>query len=116
MQGAGVLHVQQCAAPCFSHASSPASCTPFAVPDLPSNFTLAPTCFLPAPPTLLPTCLLPQIDTKANVCAVRWRPGSAHELAVGSADHAAYLYDLRHTAVPLRTFHGHRCVLGRGGG
>lgn len=49
-----------------------------------------------------------QVDAKANVCAVRWRPGSSHELAVGSADHSAYLYDMRHTAVPLRTFQGHR--------
>lgn len=48
------------------------------------------------------------MDAKANVCAVRWRPGSSHELAVGSADHSAYLYDLRHTAHPLRTFQGHR--------
>lgn len=46
------------------------------------------------------------------MCAVRWRPGSAHELAVGSADHSAYLYDVRHTAVPLRTFQGHRRVRG----
>lgn len=49
-----------------------------------------------------------QVDAKANVCTVRWRPGSSHELAVGSADHSAYLYDMRHTAVPLRTFQGHR--------
>ena len=71
---------------------------------------------LPAlpPPSLpcpaLPLLSFPQVETRANVCAVRWRPGSCHELAVGSADHSVYLYDLRHTAQPLRTFQGHRCA------
>ncbi|PSC71525.1 E3 ubiquitin-ligase COP1-like isoform X3 [Micractinium conductrix] len=49
-----------------------------------------------------------QVETSANVCAVRWRPGSSHELAVGSADHCSYLYDLRNTSAPVRTFKGHR--------
>lgn len=51
-----------------------------------------------------------QVETSANVCAVRWRPGSSHELAVGSADHCSYLYDLRNTSAPVRTFKGHRCA------
>ncbi|KAL4424991.1 hypothetical protein ABPG77_002876 [Micractinium sp. CCAP 211/92] len=49
-----------------------------------------------------------QVDTAANVCAVRWRPGSSTELAVGSADHSVYLYDLRNTSAPVCTFQGHR--------
>lgn len=45
---------------------------------------------------------------KANVCAVKWRPGSEYELTVGSADHCVYLYDTRATAAPLATCAGHR--------
>lgn len=51
---------------------------------------------------------LAQIDLRANVTAVKWRPGSAYELAVGSADHSVYLYDLRHPAAPLAALPGHR--------
>ena len=51
---------------------------------------------------------LAQIDLRANVCAVKWRPGSPHELAVGCADHAVYTYDLRNLASPLATFQGHK--------
>ena len=49
-----------------------------------------------------------QLDLKANVCAVKWRPGSAHQLAIGSADHIVYLYDLRKPAAPLASFSGHK--------
>lgn len=49
-----------------------------------------------------------QVELRANVCAVKWRPGSCHQLAIGSADHSAYLYDLRATAQPLMTLMGHR--------
>lgn len=49
-----------------------------------------------------------QLDLRANVCAVKWRPGSSHQLAVGSADHVVYLYDLRRPATPLASFAGHR--------
>ena len=68
----------------------------------------------PAAPPHAPLCCLPglQLDLKANVCAVKWRPGSEHELAVGSADHCAYLYDLRAPAQPLATFAGHRWAAG----
>lgn len=49
-----------------------------------------------------------QLDLRANVCAVKWCPGSAHQLAVGSADHNVYTYDVRHPAKPLATLTGHR--------
>ncbi|KAG7669456.1 hypothetical protein KSW81_007610 [Nannochloris sp. 'desiccata'] len=49
-----------------------------------------------------------QLDLKANVCAVKWRPGTAHQIAVGSADHTVYLYDLRRPESPLASFAGHR--------
>lgn len=51
---------------------------------------------------------LMHIDAKANVCSVRWRPGSAHELGVGSADHSVQLWDLRRPAAPLLTLPGHQ--------
>ncbi len=49
-----------------------------------------------------------QIDLKANVCAVKWRPNTAHQIAVGSADHTVYLYDLRRPDAALASFAGHR--------
>lgn len=49
-----------------------------------------------------------QLDLKANVCAVKWRPGTAHQIAVGSADHTVYLYDLRRADAPVASFSGHR--------
>jgi WD40 repeat protein len=49
-----------------------------------------------------------QLDLKANVCAVKWRPGTAHQIAVGSADHTVYLYDLRRPDAALASFAGHR--------
>lgn len=71
---------------------------------------------LPAPANPLPAFPAhTQIDTKANVCTVRWRPGSAHELALGSADHGVYLYDTRRTDAPVATFRGHRWVWAGGG-
>ena len=39
---------------------------------------------------------------------MKWRPGSAHQLAIGSADHIVYLYDLRKPAAPLASFSGHK--------
>lgn len=47
------------------------------------------------------------IITKANVCSVQFPPDSATVLAIGSADHNAYYYDLRHTRIPLLTLAGH---------
>ncbi|KAF9590012.1 hypothetical protein IFM89_030162 [Coptis chinensis] len=47
------------------------------------------------------------IKTKANVCCVQFPPDSARLLAIGSADHRIYYYDLRSTKAPLYTLHGH---------
>ena len=54
------------------------------------------------------------MDLRANVCAVKWRPGSEHELAVGSADHCVYLYDVRNPSRAVSVFEGHRWGLGLG--
>jgi hypothetical protein len=59
------------------------------------------------PPTRPPAPM--QIEAKANVCAAKWRPGSTHELAVGSADHCTYLFDMRNTSSPVCALAGHRC-------
>lgn len=48
------------------------------------------------------------IDMKANICCVKYNPGSSHYLAVGSADHHIHYYDLRNTHTPLHIFSGHR--------
>ncbi|KAF6166857.1 hypothetical protein GIB67_026636 [Kingdonia uniflora] len=47
------------------------------------------------------------IKTKANVCCVQFPPDSTRSLAIGSADHKIYYYDLRNTRAPLCTFLGH---------
>ncbi|PIA35263.1 hypothetical protein AQUCO_03600141v1 [Aquilegia coerulea] len=47
------------------------------------------------------------IKTKANVCCVQFPPDSARLLAIGSADHKIYCYDLRNTKAPLYTLNGH---------
>ncbi|KAI3936989.1 hypothetical protein MKX01_015204 [Papaver californicum] len=47
------------------------------------------------------------IKTKANVCCVQFPPNSSHSLAIGSADHNIYCYDLRSTKTPLCTLRGH---------
>ncbi|KAL5730392.1 RING-type E3 ubiquitin transferase [Ranunculus cassubicifolius] len=47
------------------------------------------------------------IKTKANVCCVQYPPNSARLLAIGSADHKVYCYDLRSTKTPLYTLKGH---------
>eukprot|EP00250_Pteridium_aquilinum_P012633 c20845_g1_i1 orf=359-2401(-) len=48
------------------------------------------------------------IDMKANICCVKYNPGSSHFLAVGSADHHIHYYDLRNPHTPLHIFSGHR--------
>ncbi|CAM8908657.1 unnamed protein product [Rhodiola kirilowii] len=48
------------------------------------------------------------IDMKANICSVKYNPGSSVHIAVGSADHHIHYYDLRHTSQPLHVFNGHR--------
>ncbi|KAG0465475.1 hypothetical protein HPP92_019639 [Vanilla planifolia] len=47
------------------------------------------------------------IRTKANVCSVQFPPDSASALAIGSADHNVYYYDLRNIKLPLFTMVGH---------
>ncbi|MQL92933.1 hypothetical protein Taro_025571 [Colocasia esculenta] len=47
------------------------------------------------------------IRTKANVCSVQFPPDSGRSLAIGSADHRIYLYDLRNLRVPWCTLAGH---------
>ncbi|KAI3497938.1 hypothetical protein L1887_33571 [Cichorium endivia] len=48
------------------------------------------------------------IDMKANICCVKYNPGSSNHIAVGSADHHIHYYDLRNTSHPLHIFRGHQ--------
>ncbi|KAK1295829.1 E3 ubiquitin-protein ligase COP1 [Acorus calamus] len=48
------------------------------------------------------------IDMKANICCVKYNPGSSFHVAVGSADHHIHYYDLRNISTPLHVFSGHR--------
>ncbi|KAL9255294.1 E3 ubiquitin-protein ligase COP1-like protein [Drosera capensis] len=48
------------------------------------------------------------IDMKANICCVKYNPGSSYHVAVGSADHHIHYYDLRNVSQPLHVFGGHR--------
>lgn len=48
------------------------------------------------------------IESKANICSVKFHPTFGHHLAFGSADHHLHYYDLRNTSAPLYVFKGHR--------
>ncbi|XP_072952976.1 E3 ubiquitin-protein ligase COP1-like [Typha angustifolia] len=48
------------------------------------------------------------IDMKANICCVKYNPGSSVHVAVGSADHHIHYFDLRNTSTPLHVFGGHK--------
>ncbi|XP_022149595.1 E3 ubiquitin-protein ligase COP1 [Momordica charantia] len=48
------------------------------------------------------------IDMKANICCVKFNPGSGNHIAVGSADHHIHYYDLRNISHPLHVFTGHK--------
>ncbi|XP_075663752.1 E3 ubiquitin-protein ligase COP1-like isoform X2 [Castanea sativa] len=48
------------------------------------------------------------IDMKANICSVKYNPGSSIYVAVGSADHHIHYYDLRNISQPLHVFSGHK--------
>ncbi|GKV24840.1 hypothetical protein SLEP1_g34395 [Rubroshorea leprosula] len=48
------------------------------------------------------------IDMKANICCVKYNPGSSNHIAVGSADHHIHYYDLRNISSPLHVFSGHK--------
>ncbi|KAJ7562876.1 hypothetical protein O6H91_03G087500 [Diphasiastrum complanatum] len=48
------------------------------------------------------------IDMKANICCVKYNPGSSNFVAAGSADHHIHYYDLRNSHLPLHVFSGHQ--------
>jgi E3 ubiquitin-protein ligase RFWD2 len=48
------------------------------------------------------------IDTKANVCSVKFHPTNVNHLAFGSADHQVFYYDVRRLDTPLKVFKGHK--------
>jgi len=48
------------------------------------------------------------IESKANICCVKFNPESSHHIAFGSADHHIHYYDLRKPNEPLYVFKGHR--------
>ncbi|KFH67420.1 hypothetical protein MVEG_06152 [Podila verticillata NRRL 6337] len=48
------------------------------------------------------------IESKANICCVKFNPESSHHIAFGSADHHIHYYDLRKANEPLFVFKGHR--------
>jgi len=48
------------------------------------------------------------IDMKANICCVKFNPGSQYHIAVGSADHHIHYFDIRNASMPLHVFSGHR--------
>jgi E3 ubiquitin-protein ligase RFWD2 len=48
------------------------------------------------------------LDMRANICCVKFNPGSSHHVAVGSADHHIHYFDLRNASLPLYVFKGHR--------
>jgi E3 ubiquitin-protein ligase RFWD2 len=47
------------------------------------------------------------MDSKANVCCVKFNPESSNHIAFGSADHHIHYYDLRNVRRELATFKGH---------
>ncbi|RUP45341.1 WD40-repeat-containing domain protein [Jimgerdemannia flammicorona] len=48
------------------------------------------------------------IESKANVCCVKFNPDSSHYFAFGSADHHVHYYDLRNPHEPVIVFKGHK--------
>ena len=48
------------------------------------------------------------IDVRANVCCAQYGPNSAHQLAVGCADHKVHIFDLRKPSEALTALSGHR--------
>lgn len=49
-----------------------------------------------------------ELDVRANVCCAQYGPTSAHQLAVGCADHRVHLFDLRNPSEALAVLEGHR--------
>lgn len=48
------------------------------------------------------------LEAKANVCCVKFNPGSSSHLAFGSADHCVHYYDLRNMKEAVAVFKGHK--------
>lgn len=48
------------------------------------------------------------LEAKANICSVKFNRASSTHLAIGSADHNVYYYDLRQMREPLCVFRGHQ--------
>ncbi|KAG9292436.1 hypothetical protein G9A89_015306 [Geosiphon pyriformis] len=48
------------------------------------------------------------IESKANICCVKFKPDISHYIAFGSADHHIHYYDLRQTREPVFVYKGHR--------
>ncbi|KAJ3261397.1 RING finger and WD repeat domain-containing protein 2 [Boothiomyces macroporosus] len=48
------------------------------------------------------------IESKANICSVKYHPCNGEQLIFGSADHHLHYYDLRNTKSPLYIFKGHK--------
>ena len=49
-----------------------------------------------------------ELDVRANVCCAQYGPNSAHQLAVGCADHRVHLFDLRNPSEAVAVLSGHR--------
>lgn len=58
--------------------------------------------------SLLSNNAVATLETKANICCVKFNPKSSCHIAFGSADHCVHYYDLRHTKKPLCVFTGHQ--------
>lgn len=48
------------------------------------------------------------LESKANVCCVKFCPENTFHIAFGSADHCVHYYDLRNTSEPLGLLIGHK--------
>ncbi|CAF1103032.1 unnamed protein product [Adineta ricciae] len=48
------------------------------------------------------------IDAKSNVCCVKFKPDSQHNIVFGTADHNLYYFDLRNTREPCNLLKGHK--------
>ena len=49
-----------------------------------------------------------EIQMRANVCCIAWSPTTAHDIAIGCADHKVRVYDLRRPHEPLYTLSSHK--------
>ncbi|RCH88080.1 coatomer subunit alpha, partial [Rhizopus stolonifer] len=48
------------------------------------------------------------LQHKGNICCAKFSPNNSNYLAVGSADHDMFCYDLRFPATPLHVYQGHQ--------